>query len=545
MLRPTIHRPNRRPWNGIHRSQDGVVLILTLFVVLITYALVTQLTLGTEVAYRTSRNAADRVRLRAACTSAAEQVLQTLADDSSGSGGIGGFGGEGGPGFGDNMGDMASEAGFGNNSPGSLNDLGYSQQPSGEGGEEEGGEDDGSNADSHEDGWAKPMRIMMGDIEITSWIEDENAKFNLLTMISADEDYADSNRERCTRILDRLREDYEDDLNLNDARQITDRIVEWLEGTTRDEDVPRPPRMSNEEETDISLMYSLEELMMLEDVTPELFYDQIVDEDTIAPGLESIFTVWTYVDLAPPGSLEDDTGYVPPQVADDNQNRESQPPDPREMAEQQESTEESEEGEPNPSLGMTGAAQGEPALGFKININTAARAVLEGLMPPELLHYSVMEEIFEYRNEIDEEALGDEEELSDEEEDLMDALYGEERDDPKKYFKSMSDLDNIESLQNRVTQEGREEFLNLIDVQSDIFSVYLVARIRPDDWVPENRYEEPTGPVLRLRAIVWRRPTEDGSKFIFLQHWHEVPFTRWRIPDFQDRLEPFVPPSYF
>ena len=50
--------------------------------------------------------------------------------------------------------------------------------------------------------------------------------------------------------------------------------------------------------------------------------------------------------------------------------------------------------------------------------------------------------------------------------------------------------------------------------------------------------------MLRLKAVVWRRQGEDGAKFVFIEPWHEVTQTRWRIPDFQNELGAYFPPEY-
>ncbi|MFQ5750253.1 MAG: hypothetical protein ACE5H3_12500, partial [Planctomycetota bacterium] len=193
-------------------------------------------------------------------------------------------------------------------------------------------------------------------------------------------------------------------------------------------------------------------------------------------------------------------------------------------------------------LGSSAASTGGGPLGTRINLNTAARAVLEGLMPPEELSDRVIEDILEYRNKVDEDALEKKQDLDTDEADLERALYGDEKREPKQVFKSMDDLNKIDSLQNGVPTEIRDKFNNLVDVRSDVFSVYLFARIPPSDWRQERRYEEPPGPILRLQAVVWRR--QGGDSFVFLIPWQEAQQTRWRIPDFQDDLEPFVPPEF-
>ena len=507
----------RRTSPNCRAHERGVVLILTLFVILITYALVTQLQMGTAVAYQTTRNAADRVRLQAACRSAAQQVFDNLRDDL-------GTGDEGGAGA---AADAMSGA-FGDQAPVGGEDGAAPE------------EDDGSNSDSWEDPWARPMQIAMGNVEITAWVQDENSKFNLLTLAHPDEEQRQIARDRCARILDRLRDGYNEDLSLVESRRLADRIAEWIEGGTRSEEYPRPPRHSDLEDSEVSLPYALEELLLLEDVPPVLFHDRLDDDDVIAPGLETVFTVWTTIELEAP---ENDTAVQDEAAASD-------------AGRQDPSADAGGGGDPfgddeaplgdaasGGFSGLSGALEGDPAIGTLLNLNTMPRAVLEGLLDSSEFPPSVVDEILEYRNRIDEEALLALDEREPEARELEAALYGEEEHEPRLYFKSLDDLDDLEAFQTRVPQEARQAFLDLVGVQSDVFSIYLVARIKPDGWIPETRYEEPPGPVLRMRSIVWRRNAGGEGKIITLIPWHEVPYTRWLIPDFQDRLPMFQAPA--
>lgn len=541
------------------RRRRGVVLILTLFVLLISYALIAQLTLGTEVASSAVAHAADEIRIRASYTSAAQQILDSLRDDLPSAGG--GAGGTGADAFGGGGAPMGSDPAAPGGAPAGSD---------GRGGEDgEGEEDDGSNSDSWEDAWAKPMRIQMDDIVMTAWVEDENGKFNLYQLVAEDEDYREQARNRCVRILDFLREDLEEDLDESEARTITNEIVEWLEGRSRSREYPRPQRFSNPEDGERTLMSSLEELLMLEHVTPELFYDQIEDEDTILPGLESVFTIWTTVALESAENGNAATGGA------DGAGGEAAGGDAAAAGDG------AVRGGAEASLGGLGAAQGpgaapssggsgqEPAatgsgsggqapggtpgggaasgmIGTKLNLNTMPKAVLQALLPTDELSSAAVNEILEYRNKVDEEELERrrEEDLEPEERALQEALYGDLEPEPKLYFKSTGDLEQIETFQERTDQEVRTKFLELVGVQSDVFSVYLFAHLPLADWRPASRYDEPKGQVLRLRAVVWRRNGQNGAEFVYLQNWHEVPFTRWRIPDFQDDLPPFRAPEF-
>ena len=183
---------------GRRLGEGGVILILTLFVLLITYAMVTQLTLSTSVAWMTSKNASDRIRMELACKSAAEQILGVLADDAAGG----------------NLGGASAEA------QSLLGELGYADGDADSGGGEgaEGEEvEEEPDSDSLQDSWAKPMRVVMGNIHITSWVQDECGKFNLLTLVSPEIEERDAAKDRCHRILDFLREEFDDDLDFPQA----------------------------------------------------------------------------------------------------------------------------------------------------------------------------------------------------------------------------------------------------------------------------------------------------------------------------------------
>jgi hypothetical protein len=158
---------------------------------------------------------------------------------------------------------------------------------------------------------------------------------------------------------------------------------------------------------------------------------------------------------------------------------------------------------------------------------------------------NVIEAILEYRNEVDEEVLNerDSEEIDSDMLELEMALYGDQEQDPLKFFSSLADLEEIDEFA-ALDQEAKDKFTALLGVQSDVFSVMLDIRIPPEDWRPEERYEEPRGPVLRLRGVFWRRNGENGVSLVPIMPWHEVPYSRWRQSDFQDRLEIWYPPEF-
>lgn len=538
-LRPTRER------------EGGVILLLTLFVILITYALVAQLTIGTAVSFQVAKNSADRIRMRRAATDvSAEELLRLLADDLPSA--------------------AAEEASAAADSLGN----GLGDPAAGEEGEEE-AEDDGSNSDSRNDDWWRPTRFPIGEMEVHGFVQDENSKFNILQVFHPDEDEQVLARERFVRILDFLREDFDDDLDTREAERILDEFVEWVEGDQRGLEYPLPRRHSTvllgqiaaqaelsgndagaedgagtgEDEAapaqdvrELYLPYSLEELMLLESVTENLFYDEVRVRSRVAPGIESVFTIYTTVDFDPPSSEElgssgeagtgtdlSDAGDASAQDPND---------DPIEVDEESSLSE--------PIGGLDDILESAAALGVLININTTPPAVLKGLLPPEQFPTFFVDQILEYRNEVDEEKLIEQDggDRDFEEVELERAIFREDEKIPMRYFRNLEDLVEIDGWEDRLDPEQREAFEALVGVQSDIFSVYLWCRIPAEDWEQKDHYEEPPGPVLRLKAVVWRREGEDGAKFVFLEPWHEVERTRWRIPDFQEELGAYFPPEY-
>ncbi|MBO45650.1 MAG: hypothetical protein CMJ96_02025 [Planctomycetes bacterium] len=516
-----------RPYSSAPRAGErGVVLILTLFIILITYALVTQMTLGTAVASQTTINNSRRMQMKSATVAAADQFMEHLTSDPSAGG--------------DAQGMAADAAGL----AGASEAMGgFGSEDGGAEGEVTEGEAPAEEADSLMDAWAKPMRIQIGEIQITAWAEDENAKFNLLSLISEDEDYRDIARRRFESILDRLRDEHDEDLSSADASIIADQLLEWLEGQTRDENYPYPLRKSTPEEQTHASIYCPEELLLLADVNEDLYFDQKLDDELFALGLESVFTVWTSLAFQPPDSDGQSAGAseeeATPQGAAEAAMEDS-------LASEEPIADAVEQAIPAEG-GFSGAAEGDDGIGALVNINTAPRPVVEGILSEIGIPWTIITDILENRNEVDEEALlSMEDEAADQdfaEMELAQSRYGDLEQVPLRYLNTLEDLEEVGSWAS-LDEEQKQDVYDAFGVKSDVFSVFIYARMPPGDWQPEYRYDEPPGPVLRLRGVYYRRSTADGVKMIPLQAWHEVPFTRWRIPDFQDDLEPFVAPEF-
>ena len=265
----------------------------------------------------------------------------------------------------------------------------------------------------------------------------------------------------------------------------------------------------------------------VETVDESVFYDLVLDRDMVAPGLETVLTCYTR-----PGFEEADSG------GEMGDGTEQQPA----------ASDGSEEEESFGEGGLEGVLDADPAIGDLTNINTAPRAVLEGMFPSYELSQAMVEDLVRWRNEVDEEALRaeDEQDVDQEAQDLQDAMFGVDQDQPKQFFTSLEDLGRVPGFEADTTSEETQALLQEnFGVESDVFTVYLWARVRRDDgWEPEGYYETPPGQSLRLRAIVWRVNAATGPKIVYLRPWHEVPYQRWRIPDFQRELPAFRKPEY-
>lgn len=525
-------------------GERGIILILTMFVLFLVIALITQLSLGAEVAHQATKNRSSHLQMELACLSTAEEILTMLKDDATGEASSGFSSALSGPGAFPGMEGMEGLApdGFGADPSGS--DAGQD----GEEGEEGEEEEDASNSDSFEDGWAKPMRVVVGDIEVTTFVDDENGKFNLHLLLVEDEAELEEHRERAIRILDALRNDFEDDLGDADARRIIDDLMRWMEVDSRRPELPLVPRHSLDEEAQTTMLGSLEELMLLESVDQELFYDQLRPDERIAPGLESVFTVWTIPGFEEAGaeSLAADAEMTG-DGADAASSTEGTG-----LGEQDAAAQPASDSDPDRVVqgegGMEGVLEGNAPIGILININTANRAVIEGMFPSRQLQPIKVNALLEYRNEIDEDALEERESADEEPEDreLRESIYGEQEPDPKQFFRSLEQVAEVDGFgAEELDPDTQAELQSLLGVQSDIFSVYVIAHRKLDpEWEPERRYQEPMGMSLRMKAVVWRRTTQDGVRLIYLEPWHEVPYTRWRIPDFQRDLPAFQAPRY-
>ena len=448
-------------------GERGVALVMAMIFSILLYILVAELVVSSRMVRATGENDALLARMRGQMLFQLQEAEDKLLNDLAGAaaGDDGGLGGA----LAGAMPDPGAAAG----APGAAGD--------GLGGEEQ-EEDPTSKCDSSRDAWYEPIGNADNDLTTYVWIEDENRKLNLLALWSADEEFAQTSRDRLVRLIDGLREDTEFDVSSSDATRIAQDIIDWGQRPGTDQ-MPTPLLKSRDEQRqDLVVPLHLDELMMLSSVSEELFFDKVLD-GRVYLGLESVLTLWT--------SVQPDPGS------------------PEKVARQRAAAEARGETVPEPAAEETAGQEGDEQSppqpegeGIRINVNTASRAVLRALFPPERVPDRVIDAIIRYRNEIDEEATEAAAEDSEAEaSDFGDMQLGTQT--LLQFFETTGDLEQVEEFAELPDEEVKAEILAALTTKSDVFSIHLATLYKRNE---ENRIYL----LRRSRSIVMR--IDDGAE---------------------------------
>ena len=488
----------RRAAPNTSDPEAGVALVMAFIFTILLYILVADLVVSSRMVRATGENDALLARMNSLMlyelTEAEEQLLADSAAGAGDEGGAGGLGALGG-------------------APGGL--------PGGEGGGmpgEEGGmeEDPTTKCDSSRDAWFEPSGHPDNDLTTYVWIEDENRKFNLLSIWSPDEEFAQESREGLIRLLDTLREDTEWDIPSSDASMMVQEIVEWGRRPGTDS-MPVPPLKSRDESNpDFVIPLHLDELMMLPSIDADLFFDKAIDQKVYL-GLESVLTIWT-------SSVPD-------------------PGDPEKLARQRQIAEaagrappgggEEEAKEPGGEAPGEGGGEGEgpqqpEGVGIKVNVNTATRPVLRALFDEFEVPDRVIDGIIRWRNEIDEEATQEaSDEQAEESSEFGDMMLG---DQPlKRFFESLEQLEDVEEFAQLPTEEIKAAIRRKLTVNSDVFSIHLASLFKRNDNERKRIYL-----LRRARSVVRRLDDGEEGKILPIVPFEERVGLRVQPVDMQD-----------
>lgn len=541
------------PTPGRGAREEGYALILCFMITILLTAILMPLLFETQREAQVTMNTRAMRHMELAARQALQEALDVLADDfpeeessaaqgaQGGIGGIGGMGAQGAATAGGGEGEEEQEPAHDSMNSQSLTYHRRSLR------REEGlGLDDripdwviaeSANSDSYE----------RDSIRVKSYvyIEDENRKYNLLNLAHPQRELAEQALEQVERLLSWVREDRLDaGLEADfDPRLVARAFQEWMTSdlyrSVDGEIYQRPLLLSNKrkgDENDASdkttLPISLDELRLAVGdrvrLPASIWIDQLDDEmpPEVHPGLGSLLTVYTALREEP--ITEDLEGRYIPDEDPAEQGRPSAA-----------SARRSAGGEGGaPMVQPPTAAEDAVAM---ININTAPKAVLLAVAPPDLVPEQVIDEILEYRTKVDDEKVREQEEEQAEQNqfstgksrtDVMTGMEGDEA-PPLQAFSGLEVLEEkIESFK-ALDDKAKQEFLKYFGVTSDVFSVHVTVICNPHESADEReasrflsgsnsdsaeelsrRYlDVKIGEIVRrYRSVVWRRAATEGDE---------------------------------
>lgn len=475
LLRPKSADPAKR----------GAALLLSFMVLVVIVTIVTQISLGTMTDARVARNDLALAKMDLAIDSAMMQTRIQLRDDGQADA------------------DASAEEEGGGGAP-AVPDVGDLAG----GGED--GEDSGEAPPADKKADFPIERTEFNDIKLRILIQDEDSKFNVLNMALEDEERAEDGFQVVVRVLDLFREGTEFDLSVSDAQEVAEAMRRYM--LERDLQVlPKPVLLSDDPDNErFGFPMGLREFLAHEDVPEILFRDFRDENDVVVHSIESFLTVWSSLRVHTGGAAE------PSGVPSDD---------------------EGALGNDGPTAG--GQSSGSASGGFAVNINTAPPVVLKALFDDRDVHPSFWDEVIEFRNLEDEEAMEDED--GQRREPILDE-YGDEVLELQ-FFSSLDDLDEIRGWGD-FDGETQERIQERLTTTSNTFSIFVTAR-RPTS-AEEQDFEsldprdaakrEESSPALRrtVRQIVWRHTVEEEVRVTPVFPWEVLPSAPFEVIDYPD-----------
>jgi hypothetical protein len=512
---------------GPQSSERGAALLLSLIILFLLVAIVIQINIGTSTDARIARNDVGLTAMDLAIESALlqeyDQISSDTGSDASGAGGTTGGGGGAGQAAG---GQAAAGAG-----------------PAGAGG--------GQATDSRRDEWAQVQRTEINEIKLRIFVQDEDSKLNVLTLINPDEKEAQAALDRVVRCLDLCREGTRADISERGAQDMARGMLEFMKQRNLAR-LPRPTLLTdNEQEPDTGLPLSLRDFAILPTFDESLFRDYRDEDGNIVHSIGSFLTVWTSLSTKSDDEQSQGSGAGGAPGAGNTPGGQGNPPptgNPPPSGNPPPNT--GGGNNPPPSSGAPGAngapgaagaagaagAQAQSSPGWSVNVNTAPVAVLKSLFDDRDVHPRLWDKVVEYRNL--------EEEDEDEEEEEEEPVYDEFGDEviERKIFDSLSELSEVDGF-NDLGAETQNKVRERLTTQSNVFSIYIVARrttsaeADPVFAEPESRRlaEEQGDALVRvIRAVVWRKSVDDEVQIVPIVRWEWLDYVPYEVQDYPD-----------
>ena len=525
LLRPSTARPSRR----------GAALLLSILVLFVLIAIVAQISIGTMTDARVGRNDVGQTLITEAIDSAQYDIFELLKSDSEAEQ----EGGESDP-----MADAASGA------------LGGEDAPA-----------DSPPADSRKDEWAIRQRTEINGIQVLIQVEAENAKYNILNMLSQDEEEAEEAYQRVVRIIDLYREGTELDISRRDADEMVREMKQFMVDR-HGSGFAEPNLLTFDEEQDtLFLPQSLRDFLVLEPFHEHYFRSFRDQYDNRVHSLDQFLTVWSspavFEDLQGGGSGGSASGGAGGGAAKDSAGSSAGAGGGTSTAtsnggDLSGALQDSGLGDAGTGLGDSGAGAGAGAggegndggagggqdtstggtvLGYGVNVNLAPAAVLKGLFDDREVRGRFWDDVIEYRN------LEEEEEAGQEESEPVFDEFGEEILE-RQAFESVTELSEVRSWDD-LEPETQSRVSQMLETESSVFTIYITGRrnTSAEDSLSSaltaeeraRQEEEASGALVRtVRVVVWRRSTDDGVEILPIVPWEELDFTPFEIEDYPD-----------
>jgi hypothetical protein len=515
--------------SAAHASRRGAALLLSILVLFVLIAIVAQISIGTMTDARVGRNDVGQTLITEAIDSAQYDIFELLKSDSEASSEEGG---------GDPMADAASGA------------LGGEDAPA-----------DSPPADSRKDEWAIRQRTEINGIQVLIQVEAENAKYNILNMLSQDEEEAEEAYQRVVRIIDLYREETDLDISRRDADEMVGAMKRFMIDR-HGSGFAEPNLLTFDEEQDtVFLPQSLRDFLVLEPFQEHYFRSFRDQYDNRVHSLDQFLTVWSS-----PAVLEDVEGGGSGGSAAGSAGA-----DPKsstggaaagggadaadalgnggdlsgalqdsglgDSATASGASGGGTGGAPTGDTGGGGSSTGGTVLGYGVNINLAPAAVLKGLFDDREVRGRFWDDVIEYRN------LEEEEEAGAEETEPIFDEFGEEVLE-RQAFESATELSEVRSWDD-LDPETQARVSRMMETESSVFTIYITGRrnTSAEDSMgtaltaeERARQEEEAGGALvrTIRVVVWRRSTDDGVEILPIVPWEELDFTPFEIEDYPE-----------
>lgn len=553
------------------RERRGAALLLAVLILIVLAAIVFQIHVATSTEARVGRNDIGLTTMEKAIDSALLQEYDLLKTDGEAA--------EQGSGAGAGGAGAGAGAGSGGGLPGGAAG----------GGSAGGGSGAGEQAcDSHRDEWGQPQRTEINDIRLRIFVQDEDSKVNVLSMLASDEKEAKAAFERVVRVLDLCREGTTADIDTRTAEDLAKAMLEYMTKGKKN-DVPRATLISDDPNNqDLKLPRTLREFAILKPFEPNLFRDFRDEHGQRVHSIESFLSVWSSLEVAgdkppPPNAAGSGSASGAGAGAAAKSGGSSSGSGSNAQAAGGGSSSggasKSGSGSGSASTGGaqsgggsgqnaggtaggsgTGGSSGSPTGGssagsgsgsgssvdtggWQVNLNTAPPAVLKALFDDRDVDLRFWDRVIEYRNQEEEkDEKNSDSSSSDETSAKLYDEYGQEI-VPHKIFESLQELDEVEGFKD-LSADVQNRVKSMLTVQSRVFSIYVVARrgTGAEDSAAmmtdprEIRLAEEKGDSLMrvVRSVVWRHKVQEDMLVTPLIRWETLDHVPYEVRDLPD-----------